>query len=229
MCLEILINSASNPSNLPAFNSNLSQSDAILLVLSLTHGEVANLALHSKMLLALLNPLLDCEQLRALRLTKNEANDCVSLLRRALEDPYHVAEDFSLLTILRAVVWFTHEHYRQDKSLGKEECSNYESNLVSVSQELRCNIELLVGEDMLSVVKAVLKLDGKEELQAMAARLLWCLAHDPAVKEQILSDSEIVEALQDVEKYSLSKASYCALWILGLQTDGMYVHVCIVS
>lgn len=229
-CLKPLINCASDPSNLPAFNSIFSQSDAILSLLPLTHGETPDLALHSKMLLALLNPLLDCEQLRALKLTRDEAGTCVSLLRKAVEHPYHLAEDFSLLTVLRALVWFTHEFSRQDKSSGKKPCSAYESKLVSVLQELRCNIELLVKEDVLSVVKAVLKLSGEEELLATAARLLWCLAHDTAAKAQILSDNEIVQALQEIEKHhsspKLKLASHCALWLLGLQADGTcYFHI----
>ena len=176
------------------------------------------------MLLALLNPLLDCEQLLALKLTRDEANTCVSLLRKAIEDPQQMAEDFSLLTILRAIIWFIHEYHRQDKSLKKNACSEYESKLVSVSQELRCNIELLVGEDVFPCVKVLLNLSGKEELQATAARLLWCLAHDAAVKMQILTDNEILGALKDAENQSspkLKMASHCVLSLLGLQADGM--------
>ena len=177
------------------------------------------------MLLALLNPLLDCEQLRALKLTKKEASTCVSLLRKAVEDPYHLVEDFSLLTILRSLVWFVHEYHRQDKDLSKKKaCSEYESKLVSISQELRSNIELLVEEGVLSAVKVVLKLDGKEEFRAVAAKLLWCLAHNTIVKAQILSDADLVGILKEIEKCSsteLNMASNCLLWLLDLQHHGM--------
>ena len=220
-----MISCASDPSNLPGFNSILGQSDAILLLLPLTHGEISNLALHSKMLLALLNPLLDCKTLHALKLTKGEASGYVSMLRKAAEDAYHVVDNFSLLTILKTLIWFTHEYHRQDKIPGKKPCSEHENELVSASQKLKSNIGLLVGEDVWSAVKVVLKLDGNEVFQALAARLLWCLAHDAAVKGKVLSDAEIIGTLRDFGKYSspeLKMATYSISWILGLEADGMY-------
>lgn len=213
--------SDSDSSNLPAFNSNLSQSDAIVTVLPLTHGEHSNLALHSKILLALFNSLLDCDQLRALRLTRNEASKFVSLLHQAcVEDPYHLAQDYTLLTLLRALIWFTHEYSSQDKTL----ISNYEKKLKSVSDDLKSNPQLLIEAGILSALKPVLKLKGQEDLQATAVRLLWSLAHDASVKKQILKDSDSLETIQDIYTCSspkLNMVSHCTLCILGLQTKGM--------
>ena len=203
-----------------------SQSDVILPLLPLTHGENPAIALHSKMLMALLNPLLDCEQIYALKLTQKEGCSCVSLLKKAVEDPCHMAEEISLLTILRALIWFTHEFHRQEKGEGNNKVgSEYESKLVSVAQELRSNISLLIGESVLLVVKAVLKMSCSEELQAVGARFLWSLVHDTAAKAQVLADIEIVECLHGFEKHSslkLKMASQRVLQLLGfIQADGM--------
>ena len=217
-----MINCVSDSSNLPAFNSNISQSDSVLSVLPLTHGQMSNLSVRSKMLLALLNPLLDCEQLHALKLTKSDANILISLLSQALEDSYHLAQDSTLLTLLRVMIWFTQEY---SKPLGKKACSEYENKLNSVTDELKSNLQLLVKEGILLALKPVLKLNGQEELQAAAARVIWNLAHNAEVKSLILNDSDNIGVLQDLHTLPLPKlsmATHCALWILGLQTNGMY-------
>lgn len=209
---------------MPGFNTGFNRSDTIVTVLPLTNGQQSNLALHSKMLLALLNPLLDCEQLRALKLTQSEASTLVSLLNQAVEDPYHLAQDSTLLSLLKAVIWFTHEYNRQDDIIGKT-CSEFESKLGSVAHELKLNLQLLVDEGILSALKPVLKLNGQEELQASAARLFWNLAHNTSVKKQILNDTDIVGALQDIHilpSPKLNVASHCALWLFGSLTDGTY-------
>ena len=146
---------------------------------------------------------------------------CVSLLSAAVQHPHHLVEDYTLLTFLRALIWFTHEYNRQDKTQKKKKCSDFEDKLTSVSQELKCNIQLLVEEGMLSAFKSVLSLNGEDELQATAARLLWSLSHETTVQTQIqLNHPDIVEVLQDIHTHSslpnLNMASHCALWILGL-------------
>ena len=195
----------------------------------LTHGHDSKLALHSKMLLALLNPLLDCEQLHALKFVKSEASEFVSLLNQAVEDPCHLAQDFSLLSLLRVGIWITHEYNRKNEALAKESCSKYENKLNSVSHELKSNLKLLVEEGILSVLKSVLKLSSQEQLQATAARFIWSLSHDASVKAQILEDAEIIGALQNFHTLSsleLKLASHCALWLLEILTDGMLIHTC---
>lgn len=224
LCLKILINCASVSSNLPAFNSTLSQSDVIVSVLPLTHGQHSNLALCSKILLALINPLLDCEQLRALKLTSDEADMCVSLLNKAVVDSHHLSQECSLLTFLRATIWFVHEYSRKDKTLNTETCSDYEKKMDTVSHELESNAHLLVEKGLLSILKAVFQLNGKEELQAAAARLTWCLAHNDLIRTQILKNKDIVGALQSGQTHlspKLSMASFCALWLLGVEANGM--------
>lgn len=235
VCLKTLINLASNPTNLPAFNSYYCKSDVIVTVLPLTYGECPELALRSKMLLGLLNPLLDSEQLGALKLVKDEASTCVSLLQIALKDVHHMAEDFSLLAILNALIWFTHEYHRQSKISGSKATSGFESKLVSVSQEIRCNIELLVEQGILSAVKDMLKLRGEEELQytVAAAKLVWCLAHDTATKTKMVNDSEMIECLQEASKLlsptvELKLTCHCALLLLGMATDGRFYVMCVI-
>jgi hypothetical protein len=224
LCVKIFINLASDLSNLPGFNSGYSQSNIITLVLPLTHGQHSNIALHSKIFLALINPLLNCEQLHALKLsTKSEASMLVSLLNQAVGDPYHLAQDFTLQSVLMAMIWFTHEYSRPERTPSKKKCSEYEMKLNSVSCELKSNLHLLVDEGVLPAIGAVLKLNGQEKLKATAARLLWSLAHEASVKTQILNDAAMVETLQGFRKFpSLQVASHCALELLGIQTEGMF-------
>lgn len=222
LCLKVMINCAANSTNLPAFNSGFSKSDTIVSILPLTHGQQCDSALYSKMLLSLINPLLDCEQLKALKLCRKEANTCVSLLQQAFEDPFHMVQDFTLLTILNSVVWFTQEYSRKDIAPDKSE---YESKMESVLQELESNIKLLVEEGVLPILKSVLKLLGQDDLQEAASRILFNLAHDSTVQAQILADIEMNGILQEIHMQCLSKlhkASYGALWLLGLQDDGMF-------
>ena len=208
---------------MPAFNTTFNQSDVIVSVLPLTHGQHPILALYSKMLLALLNPLLDHEQLRALKLTKEEANSFVSLLNEAITNPYHLAQDSRLTTFLWGIVWFTHEYDRKGTTPDKKTCSEYQNILVTVSHELESNAQLLVGGGLLSVLKPVLKLDSQQDLQSIAMRLIWRLSHDNSIKTKVLNDADIMRSLQDVQLQSspeLSIASHCALWLLGFQSIG---------
>lgn len=216
LCIKVLIMCASNPSNLPVFNSSFSQSDIIISILPLTHGQCSDLALHCKVLLALLDPLLDCNQLSALKLNRSEANACVSLLSRAVIAPDHVWQDLTLLTLLRAVIWFSHEHHNQDPKLMSRDCSQYEEKLVLISSELKANIQLLVEEGVLSVIEDALKLNN-QDVRVTAVRLLWCLVHSPNIKLKVKQDAAIVKALQAIHSClptELSVATHCALWIL---------------
>lgn len=191
----------------------------------LTHGQSPSLALHSKMLLALMNPLLDCEQLHALKITRSEANELVSLMNEAVEDQCHLAQDTTLLSLLRVTIWITHEYSRKNETLDK--CSEYQNKLNTVSHELKSNNKVLAEEGILSVIKSVLKLSLQEELQETSARLLWSLSHEAIVKTQILNDTEIVGALQDIytlPSIKLKVASHCALWLLGIPLDGMSIN-----
>lgn len=219
----MLINCASDSANLPAFNTTFSQSDVIVSVLPLTHGQQPVLAHCSKMLLALLSPLLDHEQLRALKLIRNEANSFISLLNEAIANPHHLAQDSSLLTILRCIIWFTHEHNRKGTNLDKKVYSEYQKVLDSVSLELEYNTQLLLEEGLLSVLKHVLKLDSQQELQSVAMRLIWCLSHDNSAKTTILKDADIVRAIQCVSSPELSVTSYCTLYLLGFQSSGKFL------
>ena len=189
-------------------------------MLPLTHGDVPDLALQSKMLMAFLSPFLDCVQLNALKLTKNEASVFVSLLKKATEGPHHLVDDFSLATLLKALISFTLEYHRQDENPCSKVCSDFEERLVSTSQQLRSNIELLAGEGLLIALKGVLKLCCEEEVLEAAMILLWCLAHDGAVKSLISSDADIVGALQqDFQVHQLQLASHCVLWLLAIKQD----------
>ena len=223
LCLKVLINLASTPTNLPAFNSTYSQSDIIVLVLPLTNGQHSNLALCSKLLLALLNPLLDCDQLYALKLIREEAKMLIPRLSEAILDPHHVSQECTLLTLLRAVVWFVHEYHRTDKTLDMKSCSEYEKTMIDVSQELESNACLLVEEGLLPVLKSALKLFNEEEIQVTATRLVWCLTHNKSIRAKILDDTEIVHILKDKQNAlspKLNMASFCSLWHLGVQTNG---------
>lgn len=197
LCIKVLIMCASNSLNLPAFNSSSSQSDIIISVLPLTHGQHSDLALHCKVLLALLNPLLDCNQLCALKLTKSKANACVSLLSGAVNAPSHVSQDLTLLTLLRAMIWFSHEHHKEDPKFKNQHCSHYEKTLVIVSNELKANIQLLVEEGVLSVIEDALKLNC-QDVRIAAVRLLWCLVHSQGIKLKVQQNAAIIQALQAI-------------------------------
>lgn len=176
------------------------------------------------MLLALLSPLLDHKQLHALKLTRNEAKSFISLLNEAVVNPYYIAQDLSLLTFLRCMIWFTHEYNRKGTSLDKKVCSDYQKALVSVSLELEYNIQLLVEEGLLSVIEHVLKLDSQQELQSIAMRLIWCLSHNNSTKTTILKDADIIRTLQCVSSPELSVISHCTLYLLGFHSSGKFLY-----
>ena len=223
LCIKVLINCASNSSNLPAFNGSYSRSDIVVLVFPLAHGHHSDLALSSKMLLALLNPLLDAEKLHALKLTREEAKCCVHFLSDAISTTSHLAYDFSLLTFLRMVSWFCHEYHKEEKKAYKHCSSEYEKHLITVSNELKSNAQLLVEEGILSILKSVLCSSLPEDVKSAASRLLWCLAHDMDIKARIMDDVDIVAALQDINSnpaHKLSLSSHCALFLLNSQATG---------
>ena len=138
----------------------------------MTHGQHSNLAVLSKMLLALLDPLLDCEQLHALKLTMNEAKHCASLLSEAVAVPVNRFQGSRLLTYLKVMVSFSQEYHRQDGKLLLRDCSEYEKKLVLVSDELKANVELFVKCGVLSVLSEILKLHDEIEIRVLAIRLL---------------------------------------------------------
>ena len=177
------------------------------------------------MLLALLNPLLDSEKLLALKLTRHEAKTCVQILSDAITAPYHLTQDtcISLLTVLRAMIFFSHEYHRQDKKDAEKHTTiEYEKNLSTVSSELRSNMQLFAEEGILPVLKSLLDSKLDEEVQVATLRLLWCLSHSPTVRTQIMENADIVAALQDKHASpELSVPSHCAIWLLGVQTKGM--------
>ena len=190
----------------------------------MTHGQHSNLAILSKMLLALLDPLLDCEQLSALRLTMNEAKHCVSLLSEAVAVPANYFQGSTLLTYLKVMVGFSQEYHRQDGKLLLGDCSEYEKKLVLVSDELKANAELFVKCGVLSVLSEILKLYVEIEVRALAIRLLWCLSHNPTVKIQISENGDILLALQCYnfsQSPNLHMAAHCALFLID-ETPGMF-------
>ena len=240
LCLEVLINCASDPSNLPAFNTCYDRSDAIISVLPLTHGQNSSIALSSKMFLSLLNPLLECEQLGTLKLSRTEATACVSLLNIAFVTPHHMVQGSTLLTLLKVMIRLTHEYHRKcvktmDEKKWKKwkRCSDYEQKLLSVSIELKSNIQLLVEGGILWVLERILNSSLRDEIKVTAIQLLWSLAHSGTAKPLILENLRIIKALEDVSNHVSSPemivASHCAIYLLGLQTEGnvvlKYKHV----
>lgn len=202
----------------------------IVLVQPLIHGEYPDIALHSKMLLALLNPLLDSDNLHALKLTNREAKSCILLLKDANTAPYHLAQDVHLLTVLRAVTFFSHEYHRQnkskkdDKKKGIKKISEYEMSLSTVSDELKSNIELFIEEGILPVLNSLLDPKFDKEVQAATMRLLWCLSHSPAVRKQMMENADMIAILRDMQAHpssELSQPSHCILWLLGVQSTGI--------
>lgn len=175
------------------------------------------------MLLALLNPLLDAEKLHALKLTREEAKSCVQFLSDAVSMSSHLADDLSLLTLLRVVIWFCHEYHRQEKKADKHGSSEYEKHLIIVSNELKSNAQILVEEGILLILKSVFSSSLPEDVKSAASRLLWCFAHDTAIKAQIIDDLDFVAALQDINSNpsnELSLSSHCALFLLNSQATG---------
>ena len=175
------------------------------------------------MLLALLNPLLDAEKLHALKLTREEAKSCVHFLSDAVLMTSHLASGFSLLTFLRVVIWFCHEYHRQEKKADKHGSSEYEKHLITVSNELKSNAQLLGEEGILSILKSVFNSSLHEDVKSAASRLLWCFAHDTAIRAQIMDDLDIVAALHGINSnpsHELSLSSHCALFLLNSQATG---------
>ena len=194
-------------------------------MLPLTHGQHSKLAVLSKMLLAVLDPLLDCEQLGALKLTMNEANTYVSLLSEAVAAPANNFQGSTLLTYLKVMVSFSQEYHRQDGKLLLRNCSEYEKKLVLVSDELKANAELLVKGGILPVLSGILKLHDKIEVRVLAMRLLWCLTHNPTVKIQIPENDDILQALRSFnisQSPKLHMAAHCTLFLIDHQTPGMF-------
>lgn len=100
-------------------------------------------------------------------------------------------------------------------------------NMNSVAHELKTNLQLLMEEDILLVLKPVLSLKGEEQLQAAATRIIWNFAHDTKL---LLNDADIIGVLQNIYTLplpELNMATHCALWLLGLQTNGMFMDITI--
>lgn len=100
-------------------------------------------------------------------------------------------------------------------------------NMNSVAHELKTNLQLLMEEDILLVLKPVLSLKGEEQLQAAATRIIWNFAHDTKVKLLLLNDADIIGVLYTLPLPELNMATHCALWLLGLQTNGMFMDITI--
>ena len=178
------------------------------------------------MLLTLLEPLLDCDQLRALKLARNEANVCVSLLSEAVKAHTLEVKEATLLTHVRVVVGFSQEYHRQDQKL-LHESSEYEKKLVLVSNELKANVQLLVESGLLSILKDLLEVIVQDEVRITVVRLLWCLCHDPAIKAQVLGDSDIVGALQKTYvnlSTDMTVVSHDLLSLVDHKTEGSFLH-----
>ena len=223
MCLKVLVNCASNQSNLPAFNSSFNRSDVISTVLPLTNGRHVVPALHSKMLLALINPLLNAEQLHFLKINATEARNLVSLLKQAMES---TECGFSLTTMLKVFIWLSHQ-YQNHNLIESDDThfSNFERQLCHVAIEIfTSNIQLLMKEGLIPVLRKILCETKKCAVQVLASRLIWCLAHNPETKAILLnSEPCMVEILQQhhIDQASVQElhlASHCALWKLGVLT-----------
>ena len=208
---------------MPAFNASYSSSPIIISALPFTHGQEFSLALCSKMLVALLNPLLSASQLLALKLNKEEARVLVYLLNQALESPFQIAQGISLLNVLRVMIWVCHQYSSTERSLP-DDCSEFEKQLCHSSSELQINAELLLEGGLLPVLTKLLT-STDSVIQVIAARLVWCLAHNSNVKPQISNNSDIVSALQHLHDLDSSQelhlAAHCALWKLGLEDRGI--------
>ena len=179
------------------------------------------------MLLALLNPLLDSENLLALKLTRHEVKSCLRIVSDAITAPCHLTQDISLLTILRAMIFFSHEYYRQNKkAIEKHTTTEYEKCLLTVSSELKSNVQLFAEEGILPVLKSLLDLKLDEEVKVAVLRLFWCLSHSPTVRMQLIESADAIAAIQDMHTQchpssELSLPSHCALWLLSVQAKGM--------
>lgn len=218
---------ASNPDNLPAYNYAYSRSSIILSLLHFVNGQDASLALLSKMLLALLSPLLNAEQLYALKLTLAESRACVNILVEATKSPNLAAAGCTLLTTLKILIWLTHQYYRQSnnqKDAG-DGISDFVKQLSHAADSLKGNVHLLVECGIMSAVEEVFTQVRSNRIQLAAARLVWSLSHtigSNLIKQKFFGIVEGLKSHSETPLPELQQAVQCTLWILGFQNNGKF-------
>lgn len=224
LTLKILMSCASDSYNLPAYNYAYSRSRIILSLLHFVHGQNSSLALLSKMVLALLSPLLNADQLHALMLTQAESRACVTILVEAAKSPNFTTAGCTLLTTLKILIWFTHQYYKQSSN-QIDSVSDFVKQLSHASDNLKSNVHLLVECGIMSAIEAILTQVESTSIQLAATRLVWSLAHtvgsDP-IKQAFSGIVEGLKSLRETTSPELQQAVRCTLWILGFQSNGKF-------
>ena len=218
LIIKVLLHSASH---LPAFNTKFGSSAIILFLLKVSNLK-SPVSVFSKMLLALLNPLLTAKQLLSLKLTEKAANLLVVMLKLAFDSSLRL-QGLNRPTILKCLISFTHQYSSTERSVT-DKCSEFEKHLHDASVELQSNAELLANSGLLPVLAELLRAPDYA-VQILAVKLVWCLAYNPSAKQLILREPGMIESLQcghsPESAEELHLAAHCALWKLGLQKEGI--------
>lgn len=201
-------------------------------------------ALLSRIVLSFLTPLLNYEQLPALKLDKVETAYFASTLQQAMHSSDQEAEGYSILELLKIITCFTNSCYglplsfkdckhrtksHNQAEVTTETCgmsnkvSRHQCELMKYSKMIEENISLLLEADILSILEQLIQVADEESRTAVAI-VLWNLLHYTPVKQHILMEhSSIVSSLHALLKSSQSstqQAVLCALILLGSIEEG---------
>ena len=195
-------------------------------------------ALLSRTLLCFLTPLLNYEQLPALKLDEADAAYFTSTLQQAMLSSDQEAEGFTIHELLKIITSFTKSccglpssfeahNQTEAKALTSEKSgkvSRHMSEIAKHSKMLEENISLLIEANILSILEQHLRVTDAET--AETALLLWNLLHHAPVKHIILREHpSIVSSLcafLKSPKNVTQQGALCALVLLGSVEQSMY-------
>lgn len=232
--LYALLNFGSDATNLPMFDS----CNIVPVLLTFARCPHFESALLSRTLLSFLTPLLNYEQLPALKLDEADAMYFTSTLQQAMLSSDQEAEGFTIHELLKIMTSFTKsccglpssfEAHNQveAKALTSEKSGKVSRHLGEIAKHSKMmeeNISLLIETDILSILEQHLQVADMEI--AETALLLWNLLHHAPVKHIVLrKHPSIVSSLCAFLKSpqnTTQQEALCALILLGSAEQSMY-------
>ena len=235
--LFVLYNLSRDITNYPAFFFCNTINEIILY----THIESSDLASIAKYILTYWYMYLDCDQLPALKFTKEEMENCISLLATATNSPDFQANGISVNEFLQILIGATHPSLLSAnikfasvkfpvKKKGKVKSesvklSYFDEKMLEVAEELAENSLHLIESD-LSILSLLQNILSKEQFQIPACQLLWNLLHHKNVRANVSSNfsgiCKCLEAMKFSKSSDVQLACHCCLWLLGTCTTGMF-------
>lgn len=188
--------------------------------------------------MSFLTPLLNYDQLPALKLDEEESAYFVSTLQQAMQSSDQEAEGYSVIELLRIITRFIISCCGLPSSLKNSDVrllmkvesdtervveiwqnSKHQHEMMKHSKAMEENGSNLVEADILSVLEDLLKASNEESIINNVAILLWNLLHHVPVRNRILKNHlPIVHSLRaylNSSQSSIQQEVLCALILLG--------------